>query len=306
MDYLDGYVPTEELPPGLEDEPARRRLGNDLVDVLVEIHAADVTTPGLVASPGRGATTSAKSGGSPSCGTSTRVRSRRSRRSAPGSGAICPDVLADSGSRRLRLGNTMVTLDEPSRIKAVLDWEMGAIGDPRADVSYLLAPTASRAGRRTRSGRRRWRPSPASCPRGGSSNATWRAAVAASRTFTGSSDRPLEGNRLLRGDLRPLRSGAESAPRTNARRASKRACPTSPRPPQRRSRGPERPAISEEDLGDRAQRLRLLRRDEGDVAPDSRQTSIRSAIRSFGPTRATSSMNASGTAAAASRLLPAR
>jgi aminoglycoside phosphotransferase (APT) family kinase protein len=38
-----------------------------------------------------------------------------------------------------RLGNTMVASDDPSRILAVLDWEMGAIGDPRADVAYLLA-----------------------------------------------------------------------------------------------------------------------------------------------------------------------
>ena len=37
-----------------------------------------------------------------------------------------------------RLGNTMVSHEEP-RILAVLDWEMGAIGDPRADVGYLLA-----------------------------------------------------------------------------------------------------------------------------------------------------------------------
>ena len=33
----------------------------------------------------------------------------------------------------------MVAPDEPTRIVAVLDWEMGAIGDPRADVGYLLA-----------------------------------------------------------------------------------------------------------------------------------------------------------------------
>ena len=35
-----------------------------------------------------------------------------------------------------RLGNMMVA---GSRIVAVLDWEMGAVGDPRADVGYLLA-----------------------------------------------------------------------------------------------------------------------------------------------------------------------
>jgi aminoglycoside phosphotransferase (APT) family kinase protein len=38
-----------------------------------------------------------------------------------------------------RLGNAMVAPGDPTRILAVLDWEMGAVGDPRADVGYLLA-----------------------------------------------------------------------------------------------------------------------------------------------------------------------
>src|SRR5262249_60630184 len=37
-----------------------------------------------------------------------------------------------------RLGNVMVA-PERSEIVAVLDWEMGAIGDPRADLGYLVA-----------------------------------------------------------------------------------------------------------------------------------------------------------------------
>src|SRR5207248_1248103 len=50
MDYLEGDVISDTLPPALrEDEAARRRLGEDLVDTLVEIHAADVETPGLAA-----------------------------------------------------------------------------------------------------------------------------------------------------------------------------------------------------------------------------------------------------------------
>jgi aminoglycoside phosphotransferase (APT) family kinase protein len=32
-----------------------------------------------------------------------------------------------------RLGNAMVAPEDPTRILAVLDWEMGAVGDPRAD-----------------------------------------------------------------------------------------------------------------------------------------------------------------------------
>jgi aminoglycoside phosphotransferase (APT) family kinase protein len=49
MPYLDGVVLTEVPPPGLESEDARNALGRDLVDALIEIHAADVTTPALAA-----------------------------------------------------------------------------------------------------------------------------------------------------------------------------------------------------------------------------------------------------------------
>src|SRR3954468_8630027 len=47
--FIDGHVITRQLPPALEDAAARRALGLDLVDTLVEIHAADVSTPGLAA-----------------------------------------------------------------------------------------------------------------------------------------------------------------------------------------------------------------------------------------------------------------
>ena len=47
MDYIDADVVTNELPPGLETEDARRALGLDLVDTLVEIHAVDVNAPGV-------------------------------------------------------------------------------------------------------------------------------------------------------------------------------------------------------------------------------------------------------------------
>jgi aminoglycoside phosphotransferase (APT) family kinase protein len=45
-----------------------------------------------------------------------------------------------------RLGNLMVEPDRPERVRAVLDWEMGAIGDPRADLGYLLATYAEPGG----------------------------------------------------------------------------------------------------------------------------------------------------------------
>ena len=54
-----------------------------------------------------------------------------------------------------RLGNLMVERERPDRVQAVLDWEMGAIGDPRADVGYLLATYAEPGVGRARSASRR-------------------------------------------------------------------------------------------------------------------------------------------------------
>ena len=49
MRFLDGHVVTQELPGGLERRPRAGELGDDLVDTLVEIHAADVAAPQLAA-----------------------------------------------------------------------------------------------------------------------------------------------------------------------------------------------------------------------------------------------------------------
>jgi len=38
-----------------------------------------------------------------------------------------------------RLGNVMLAPDSPARIIAVFDWELATIGDPLADLGYLLA-----------------------------------------------------------------------------------------------------------------------------------------------------------------------
>jgi aminoglycoside phosphotransferase (APT) family kinase protein len=146
MDYVDGHVVTNQLPPPLDADPAaRRRLADDLVDTLVEIHAADVTTPALAAfvRPGN-------------------YNERQVRRFAQlweiNQTRELPAVvdvgtwLAANVPEQLpptvvhgdyRLGNMIVQAD---RIAAVLDWEMGTIGDPRADVGYLVATYSEPAG----------------------------------------------------------------------------------------------------------------------------------------------------------------
>ncbi len=150
MDYIDGDVITTALPPPLDRDPmARRRLADDLVDTLVEIHAADVEDQALAAfaRPGN-------------------YNERQVRRFSQlwelNQTRDLPTVanvgrwLAANVPEQLpptvvhgdyRLGNMIVTHEQPERIAAVLDWEMGAIGDPRADLGYLVATYSEPGGR---------------------------------------------------------------------------------------------------------------------------------------------------------------
>jgi len=149
MHYLDGHVITGTLPPGLEREHARRRLGLDLVDTLVEIHAADVSRPELAAyaRPGSYLERQVKR--------FTQLWQINKTRELPDADAVgawlAANVPAPAGQTVVhgdyRLGNMMVARDDPTRIIAVLDWEMGAIGDPRADVGYLLSTYSEPNGR---------------------------------------------------------------------------------------------------------------------------------------------------------------
>lgn len=142
MDYIDGEVVSTTLPAELERVPdARRRLGEDLVDTLAEIHAADIETPSLAAfvRPGSYLERQVRRFSQlwlvnatrelPSVEEVGRELERRLPEPLPGT-VVHGDY---------RLGNMIVHRDSPSSIAAVLDWEMGAIGDPRADVGYLIA-----------------------------------------------------------------------------------------------------------------------------------------------------------------------
>jgi aminoglycoside phosphotransferase (APT) family kinase protein len=141
MDFLDGYVVTGTLPPGLETEEARRRLGLDLVDALVEIHSVDVSAPGVADFIRPGSYLERQVRRFAQLWEVNRTRELPAVVEAGGRLAeslpepLDPTVVHGD----YRLGNMIVAPDDPSRIVAVLDWEMGAVGDPRADVGYLLA-----------------------------------------------------------------------------------------------------------------------------------------------------------------------
>lgn len=145
MEHLDGQVCTSTLPNALRHEPDRHRVGEQLVDALAALHAVDLETPGL------------ENLGRPD-GFLERQLTRLPRIIVDADGAIPPRFaqlrdallaeLPPCGPAALvhgdmRLGNVMLSRRAPARILGVLDWELTAIGDPLADLGYLLATYAT-------------------------------------------------------------------------------------------------------------------------------------------------------------------
>src|SRR5207244_7226298 len=126
------HVITDELPAGLEDEVARRRLADDLVDTLVEIHAADVSTPALAAFTRPGSYNERQVRRFAQLWEINQTRQvRRVDEVGTWLARNLPEPLAETVVHGdYRLGNMMTAADDPARVAAVLDWEMGAIGDP--------------------------------------------------------------------------------------------------------------------------------------------------------------------------------
>jgi aminoglycoside phosphotransferase (APT) family kinase protein len=148
MRHIDGFVLTSELPPGLETPEARTTLGLDLVDALVEIHSADVSHEELLPFARSGSYLERQVRRFTQLWEFNRTRELpQVDQVGTWLAANLPEPLPETVVHGdYRLGNMMVAPAEPTRIVAVLDWEMGAIGDPRADVGYMLATYTERNG----------------------------------------------------------------------------------------------------------------------------------------------------------------
>jgi aminoglycoside phosphotransferase (APT) family kinase protein len=148
-DYVEGFVLTDVLPPGLErDEAARRRLADDLVDALVEIHAVDAAGHELASfvRPGSYLERQLRRFSQLWELNATRplplVAELGTRLAASVPEPLAPTVVHGD----FRMGNVIVAPGRARPVAAVIDWEMGAVGDPRADVGYLLATYSEPAG----------------------------------------------------------------------------------------------------------------------------------------------------------------
>jgi aminoglycoside phosphotransferase (APT) family kinase protein len=144
MEKVEGDVISSSIPERLDDEAQRARMGEELIDALVEIHAVDYVACGLEAY------------GKPTGYLDRQLRrfgglwEHNRTREVPTMDRLTGWLAAnkpESGTATIvhgdyRLGNTMFAPGAPARLNAIFDWELSTVGDPLADVGYMVATWA--------------------------------------------------------------------------------------------------------------------------------------------------------------------
>jgi aminoglycoside phosphotransferase (APT) family kinase protein len=141
MQRVEGEVLTSAMPPALDDAAGRRAVAEELVDALAEVHAVDWRACGL------------EGYGKPTGYLERQLRrfsglwEHNRTRELPALDRVTawlaehrpesPPATIVHGD--YRLGNTMFAPGAPARLAAIFDWELATIGDPLADVGYLVA-----------------------------------------------------------------------------------------------------------------------------------------------------------------------
>jgi aminoglycoside phosphotransferase (APT) family kinase protein len=140
MEKMEGHVVTHELPETLEAEAQRRGMAHELVDALVEVHAVDWTTIGL---EGFGKPTGYLERQLRRFGGLWEHNRTRELPEVEEIGRWLAANMPESPPATVvhgdyRLGNTMFAPQAPARLIAIFDWEMATIGDPLADLGYMV------------------------------------------------------------------------------------------------------------------------------------------------------------------------
>ena len=140
MERVDGSVITDSMPETLDTPEQRGRIADELIDALVELHGVDWEEVGL------------EGFGRPTGYLERQLRrfnglwEHNRTRELPQVeevGAWLQSNIPDSPPATIvhgdyRLGNTMFAAAAPARLIAIFDWEMATIGDPLADVGYMV------------------------------------------------------------------------------------------------------------------------------------------------------------------------
>ncbi|MGH2723416.1 MAG: phosphotransferase family protein [Actinomycetota bacterium] len=144
MERAGGVVIRDRLPGYLEeDRGARARLGQEMVDALVELHSVEWREMGL------------EGWGRPSGYLERQLRrwSGQLELTMPLTRPVPALVrvgewlrahLPRSGSSTIvhgdyKVDNVVFSPEPPARLMAILDWEMSTIGDPLADLGWLIS-----------------------------------------------------------------------------------------------------------------------------------------------------------------------
>jgi aminoglycoside phosphotransferase (APT) family kinase protein len=140
MERKHGHVIRAELPTDLDAPKERRSIGFEMVDALAEIHAVDWKSVGLT---GRAE------------GYLDRQMKRWKSQAELSVGKVrelpqLQEVTEWLGNRKpmqsditvvhgdFKMDNMMFAYDAPARLIAIFDWEMATIGDPLADLGWLM------------------------------------------------------------------------------------------------------------------------------------------------------------------------
>jgi aminoglycoside phosphotransferase (APT) family kinase protein len=140
MERIEGDVITDEIPEPLDNPEQRARIAEELIDALVELHSVDWGQLGL------------ESFGKPTgylerqlrrfTGLWEHNRTRDLHEVEDVGQWLAANLPASPPSTVVhgdyRLGNTMFAREAPARLIAIFDWEMATIGDPLADVGYMM------------------------------------------------------------------------------------------------------------------------------------------------------------------------
>ncbi len=140
MELVEGEVITDSVPPGLDDDEQRRRIADELIDGLVELHGAGWERLGL---EGFGKPTGYLERQLRRFGGLWEHNRTRDLPEVAQVGSWLAEHLPQSPPATIvhgdyRLGNTIYGPAAPAHLAAILDWEMATIGDPLADVGYLM------------------------------------------------------------------------------------------------------------------------------------------------------------------------
>jgi len=140
MEQVMGDVITDTMPEPLDSPEQRALIAEQLIEALVELHSVDWQAVGL------------EGFGKPTGYLERQLRrftglwEHNKTREIPEVehvGAWLQQNMPESPPATIvhgdyRLGNTMFAHEAPARLIAIFDWEMATIGDPLADLGYMV------------------------------------------------------------------------------------------------------------------------------------------------------------------------